>query len=295
MSTDKLKGRPPIPFETIAVAIAFSPRFEAILSEAGHLADKFKAKLLLIHVGPKTANKEEKLNRSLDKLGLSGLKNTIVWREGRAANVILQVCKENVVDLLVIGALKKESLFTFYLGSLARTISRKAKCSVLLVTQPGINSTSPKKLVVTGIDHPKTIHTINTAVYFAKAYKIPEIRVVKELDLTGLAMTLSDNTTATAATKLKKEITEGEEDKLHNIIRECQAEGINILEKTVKGKAGYALSKYSLEKKADILFINSPDISLGLLDRIFTHDVELILANLPCDIMLVHSRVKSEK
>lgn len=51
MDTNRLKGRLPFPFETIAVAVAFSPRLQAILGEARQLAQIFNARLLLIHVG----------------------------------------------------------------------------------------------------------------------------------------------------------------------------------------------------------------------------------------------------
>lgn len=288
MQLARLKGRPSFPFETIAVAVAFSPRLEAILAEAGHIATTFNARLLLIHVGIKNSNKEEKLNKLCAKLNLP--QPAVVWKKGKAAETILQVCKENVVDLLVLGALKKESILRYYLGSLARSISRKAKCSVLLITEPSAMRRKPSRIVVTGIEHPKTTETLKTAVYFAEQYDVPEIRVVKELDMTGMAMTLADDTTASAANKMKKEFTHEAEDYLQDIISKCRSKKVTLLEKTVKGKQGYAIARYARDKKADLLVINSPDKSMGLLDRIFTHDIEYILEDLPCDVLLVHSR-----
>lgn len=288
MDLKKLKGRPPFPFETIAVAVAFSPRLEAVLAEAGHLSATFGAELLLIHVGAKSNSKEDKLNKLCARLGLQ--KTRMVWRQGKAAETILTVCKENVVDLLILGALRKESLLQFYLGSLARTISRKAKCSVLLVTNPSVISSKPSRIIVNGVEHPKTTETLRTAVYFAEKYGIPEIKVVKELDMTGMAMTLADDTTVSDANKLKKEIANEAEDYLQKIIKSCKTKSVELLEKTVKGKPGYAISKYARDKKADLLVINSPDKTMGLLDRIFTHDMEYILEDLPCAVLIVHSR-----
>ena len=48
-----IKKKPAFPFETIAVAVAFSPRLEAILCEAKYLSELFNAKILLLHVGKK--------------------------------------------------------------------------------------------------------------------------------------------------------------------------------------------------------------------------------------------------
>ena len=53
----------------------------------------------------------------------------------------------------------------------------------------------------------------------------------------------------------------------------------------------YAISKYARDKRADLLVVNSPSTHLNLLDRIFTHDIEYVLADLPCDLLIVHSRV----
>ncbi|MCC7302890.1 MAG: universal stress protein [Bacteroidia bacterium] len=293
MDTSKLKGRPPFPFETIAVAIAFSPRLEALLSESHHLAKTFGARLILIHVGTANASKADKIQKVCAKAGITNPE--VIWKEGTPATTILQVCKENTVDLLVIGALKKESLLRFYIGSLARTICRKAKCSVLLLTRPSSIRRKPERIVVNGVEHPKTTESLKTAVYFAEKYDVKEVKVVKELDMTGMAMTLADDTTASHANKMKKEITSEAEGYLESIIHQCQTRQVQLTEKTVKGKPGFAIGKYARDKKADLLVLNSPDKSLGLLDRIFTHDLEFILEDLPCDILLVHSRNHSEK
>jgi hypothetical protein len=44
MNSDKLKGRASYPFETIGVAIAFSPRLEPLLCESKILAEVFGAR-----------------------------------------------------------------------------------------------------------------------------------------------------------------------------------------------------------------------------------------------------------
>lgn len=48
-----IKGRAPFPFETIALALAFSPRLEALIAETARLAQLHQAKALFIHVGKK--------------------------------------------------------------------------------------------------------------------------------------------------------------------------------------------------------------------------------------------------
>jgi nucleotide-binding universal stress UspA family protein len=287
----KLKGRPSFPFETIAVAISFSPRLEALLSESKRITDKLNASLILIHVGEKTPDKQQRLEKLIAKLGIDENKCRINWMDGEPVETILRLCKLNVVDLLILGALSKENILKYYLGSVARKISRRAKCSVLLLTNPSEESHRVKRFVVNGEDNPKSIHTINTALYLAKTFQVKEITIVKEMHTPGLAMTMAEDSTAPEATRMRKDMAIEEEAGLTTIIEKCDAGEILINERYIKGKPGFAIRSFAENKKADLLIVNSPDKQMGILDRIFTHDLEYILEDLPCDVLIVHSRV----
>jgi nucleotide-binding universal stress UspA family protein len=247
--------------------------------------------LILIHVGEKTKKKEDTLQKAIEKLGIDENQCRVIWAEGSAVETILRLCKLNIVDLLILGALKKENILNYYLGSVARKISRKAKCSVLLLTHPSTEKSNLKKIIVNGVDNPKTIHSVNTAMYIAGKYNVPEITIAKEVNDMELAMTIADDNTAPQSKEIKKHFNEEEKKKLLNIINKCEVKGIKINDKIIHGKPGYAISKFAREKRGDLLLINSPDTHLNLLDRIFTHDIEYILADLPCDVLIVHSRV----
>jgi nucleotide-binding universal stress UspA family protein len=291
MDLSKLKRRPSYPFETIAVAIAFSPRCEYVLREAKRLADIFGSSLLLLHIGEKTSEKERELDKMLATANVSENHSRVIWMDGEPVETILKLCKLNIVDLLVLGALEKENLLKFYLGSIARNISRKAKCSVLLLCNPENQPEKIKKVIVNGVENPKTVHTINTALYLAKNLKVKEVSIINESDVHGLAMTIADDSTAPETKEIKKNLSEEEDEKLSSMLEQCDIGDVKVNIKTIKGKPGYAISKYARDKKADLLVINSPDTHLGLLDRIFAHDIEYILADLPCNVLIVHSRV----
>jgi nucleotide-binding universal stress UspA family protein len=296
MSTDfdlhKLKKRPSYPFETIAVGLAFSPRMEIVLAEAKKIADACSSKLVLIHVGERTKEKEKQLDDILFRNNIEEKKVKVIWTEGDVVDTLLKLCKLNIVDLIILGALERENILKFYLGSIARTISRRAKCSVLLLTQRLTSQNAKQKIIVNaGADHPKTVHSINTALYFAKHLGVKEVTMVHEVHAPALAMAMAESSSAPEVTKIKKEHTEEESNKLHTLISKCDIGTLKINEKVVKGKPGYAIRQYAETKKADLLVINSPDTHLTFLDRIFTHDIEFILADLPCNLLIVHSRV----
>jgi len=288
---NKLKKRPSYPFETIAVGLAFSPRMEIILTEAKKIADACGSKLVLIHIGEKTKEKEKSLDNILFNTGIDEKKTKIIWTDGDVVNTILKLCKLNIVDLLILGALEKENIIKYYLSSIARSISRKAKCSVLLLTNSSAQKTKNKVIVNVGSEHPKTIHSINTALYFAKHIGVKDVTLVHEVHVPAMAMAMAESSSAPEVTRMKKEFTEEESNKLHSMIAKCDVGNLKINEKIIKGKPGYAIRQYAETKKADLLVINSPDTHLTFLDRIFTHDIEFILAELPCNLLIVHSRV----
>ncbi len=291
MDLSKLKKRPAFPFETIAVAISFSPRCPLILSEAKRISDILGATLLLLHIGEKNIEKEQELDDMMAKVGLDSNESRVIWMEGEPVDTILKLCKLNIVDLLIIGALEKENLLKFYIGSIARNISRKAKCSVLLLTNPSASEFKFKKFVVNGVENPKTVHTINASIYLAKKLNVKDITIVNEVNVPGMAMAMAEDSTAPEAKEIRKNLTEESEGQIQEIIKNADIGDIKLTSKIIKGKPGFAISKYAKDKKTDLLIINSPDTHLRILDRIFTHDIEFILADLPSNLLIVHSRI----
>ena len=290
MDLSKLKKRPSHPFETIAVAVSFSNRTQFVLAEAKHIADACGAVLILLHIGEKTKKKEQEMDGIINQAGINSREIRLIWMEGEPVETILRLCKLNIADLLILGALEKENLLKFYLGSIARNISRKAKCSVLLLTNPNKERQIYKKFVVNGIENKKTIHTINTSLYLANKLKAKDVIIVNESDVTGLAMAMADDSTAPQTKEIKKNITEEMSERIQSILNNRDTGNVKVSDKIIKGKSGYAISKFAKDKKADLLVINSPDTNLNVFDRIFTHDIEYILANLPCNVLIVHSR-----
>ena len=75
---------------------------------------------------------EENL-KEFDDLNEDNLKITHVVREGSPAKVILEVAKEEAVDLIVMGSSGKSGFDRFIMGSVADKVVNSAKCAVLVV------------------------------------------------------------------------------------------------------------------------------------------------------------------
>jgi nucleotide-binding universal stress UspA family protein len=287
MSEDK---KAPYPFETIAVAVAFSPRIEAILAESRRLQQLFKARMIFIHVGQKNLQQETYLKHLLHRFELDGAENKILWEEGDPVDVILEKCKELSVDLLVAGALEKESLVKYFMGSVARKFARKAKCSLLMLREPDIKHKPVLKIVVEGSDHFKTVNTVETAVYLAKLTGATDLTIIQESDVSKMALIRSEELSDGEVEARKQKIFIEEDKRLKEILKCTDCGNLKINIERLDGKPGYVITQYAREHKADVLLLNSPDTKLNLIDRVFQHDIEYALADLPCDLLIVHSR-----
>lgn len=274
-------------FKKIGIAIAFSPRLEALIAEAAKMQVGLKSEMVFIHVGNKSEEDVKTINEYLEKYNL--LNNSkLIWQEGETVETILNICNEEQLDLLVAGALEKESLIKYIMGSVARKLSRKIKCSMLMLTEPKIESSPLKSIVVEGSNNPKTENTIAVAIEIAKAFKVKNVDVIQETDLNKAVLIRSDEFKENEVVKHKENLID-EEDKRLNYILSCNDCGdIKINIDRIEGKPGYIISKYAREHHADLLILNSPDRKLNLIDRVFPTDIEFALADLPCNLLLVN-------
>ena len=284
----------PVTFNKVATAVAFSPTALAVMHEAIRIARMFKSHVYFIHAGKKTAESEKKLNELLTRLKCNKDYYDVVWRDEEPATAILNACKEFDIDLLIAGALQRENFLQFYKGSIARKLCRKANCSLLLLTHPTIESKPCEKIIVNGLDHPKTNDTLRTAFYVANAFNAKEVMVAEEIDPDKVGIKCDDDLSLAKANRKKANIARNEHTRFEKVLNETPvSQGIKIKEQCLFGKKGYSIGHYTRKNKADLLIMNSPDTKLGFFDRVFTHDLEFILADLPTDLLLVHSTRKT--
>ena len=123
----------------ILIGIAFSPNLKANIFEAIRLANMFDAELVGVHVGEKSQEKEYQLTQLISEAPTLNTPLKTVWQNGKPVDVILKTTIDQKIDLLILGAIQQENLYKYYVGSVARELTRKAICSVLLLIKPSIN------------------------------------------------------------------------------------------------------------------------------------------------------------
>ncbi|MEX2595139.1 MAG: universal stress protein [Anditalea sp.] len=273
-------------YKKIALAIAFSPTIEALICEVKRIKDIHQALLLLINIGEESEENKEFLDSLLERHKINKEEIKIIWRKGKPAKKILQICNNEGVDLLVAGALKKEVLFTYYLGSIARKIIRKAKCSVLILIEPGTSPKPFKKVVINGIQQAQTPFVINRAVEFCKLETTNRVFILNEIKMYGLQMATAGEGSKDEVSNFRKSLVNQEIAYVKNILKNIDTGSLKINIKVSTGRWTTELAKFSENIQADLLIVGGHN-NLNFFDRLFPHDLEELLINLPCNILIV--------
>ncbi len=276
-------------YKKIGVALAFSPRCQAMLAEAFRLKKLFEAELFCIHIGPKGTSEKEYMSNVLNKAGIKEEEIHLIWDEGKPIKKILQICKAEGIDLLVAGALQKEKLFNFYIGSVARKIIRKAGCSVLMLTNPSTDPKPFEKIVINGSDGVKDLKTIRRGIKLAHLEKASQTHIFKDIQGYGLSLIMSTEESEAEFAERRRELVHREIDEMNDLINTIDTYDVHINIKVAGGKEGHELKKFVEKIHADLLVMKAPERQLRFFDRIFPHYIEVIMADLPSNLLIDHN------
>lgn len=274
-------------YKRIGVAIAFSPRCEAIIGEAARLQKLYDAELILIHIGKEEPDEKSYLEELVSTTNINTDKLQFIWKKGNPAKKILSIGKKEKIDLLIAGALKKESVVKFYFGSIARTLIRKSKCSILMLINPTIPPKPFKRIVINGTEGDFYMETIKHGIEIAKLEKAERVYIFKGIKLFGLSMALAgEEENEHDQEETRREIVRDEIKEVEQILVELDTGDLNINVKVASGKPGFELRKFTKRIHADLLVVKSPSHKLNLLDRLFPHYLELVMEDIPSNLLI---------
>ncbi|MBT6160132.1 universal stress protein [Flavobacteriaceae bacterium] len=279
------------PFKTVLFGFAFSPSLKANVYEAMRLAHFLNAQLIFVHVGEQTAEKEAQFEALLNECPVRPKTIKTYWKVGDPVTTLADACREYQVDLLLLGALKRENVFKYYLGSIARKLTRKAPCSVLLMLNPSIERHPCKHIVVNGFDSPQTQETVEAAFYMGQALQSEKITLVEEISESRVAVSVSDDRTLRKATLRKEKIDREEKIRVTDIVKKIpkpKKEGLKWETQSIFGRRGYSIGHYARVVRADLLVMNAQE-EPRFYHRFFPKDLEHILAELPTDVLIIQS------
>lgn len=276
-------------FTKLLIGFAFSPNLRANIFEATRLAFQFDAEILFLHVGEKTTQKEQEFQQLLASIPQAPKKQSVIWKAGSPNDVIVATCKKEKVDLLLLGALKREKMLRYYLGSIARKVTRKAPCSVLLMLHPSVERIPCQHMVVNGFDSPHTLHTVEKAYEVAQALKTQKITLVEEISPSEIKIAVSDDKSLRKATLRKQKLNRQEERRVQDILKEipeAKKQDIKTQSQSIFGRRGYSIGHYARLMRADLLVMNAQEES-RFWHRLFPKDLEHILNEIPTNVLII--------
>jgi len=124
-----------VAIRNILVATDFSPCSDQAVRAALALARHFGARLHLLHVVPRAAEREAALDRlgAFAEAHVEGVPFTAAVAAGRPAPEIVQHAERERVDLIVVGTHGRTGLAHVVMGSVAEAVVRTAPCQVLTI------------------------------------------------------------------------------------------------------------------------------------------------------------------
>jgi nucleotide-binding universal stress UspA family protein len=271
------------PYRTVAVASTFSPRFLQVLAEAKRIRDRLCRQLQLIYVGNRDDETNKRFASAFLELALPE-DSAIHYQQGEdPAAAILEAARANEIDLLVAGALEKEVVLRPFLGNVARTLVRKANCSVILFTKP---ESQPKRLgrivfLAEYSDHGRA--ALLKALRLAALEKCEKLYVIR-------VYTTFDEARAKARTDRPEVESEGartleeEEIALEKFIDSAGPNDVPIEARCIRGNTGYAALDFIQAVDAALLTVPVDPAASG--EGLPAH-VAWITEVIPCSLWVI--------
>lgn len=147
-----------VAIRNILSATDFSPCSDQAVRAALALARHFGARLHLLHVVARAAEREAALDRlgAFAEAHVEGVPFTAAVAAGRAAPEIIRHAEQEQVDLIVVGTHGRTGLAHVVMGSVAEAVVRAAPCQVLTIRlreEAGETAAPPAQVAAAAVQH----------------------------------------------------------------------------------------------------------------------------------------------
>ena len=232
-------------YRRIGVATTFSPRFLAVLAEAARISRLFDSPLHLIHAAEEQPDKLSRFKAALQVLDLPP-GSPIHFEGGEPSEAILKVQSEHQIDLLIAGALERESLHRNFTGDVARRLLVQAPCVLLLFVEPEERAVPPAQIFVAIPDFsPFSRETFLKSTAFAEKIGAQEVTLLHV-----------QSTFAEAKEKALGNEPPSVEDALAEWTSERQTR-VSLDSRAIRGNTGFTACDYIQSSQANLLVLPS--------------------------------------
>ncbi len=279
-------GEPAI--RRILTCVTLSPYAPAVVRAARGLAACFGAEVTLLHVGEDRLEVQKRLRQEHAMDDEESPAPALLIRPGRADAVICRAAAEIDADLIVAGALERESAVRSLLGSTARNVARRAPCSVFLLLAGG-EPFVPWGRVVARIDLDAAAREL-LDLSLALAGHGAELHLVHEYSLPGLEHEMHRPAAAQESMAYADHGYAEARMLLGNVLEPLDLTRFSVTTQCVRGRNSVEVIRYADAVSADLLVLPAPRRRMGWLDRFFGNPMESVLDTLPCSVLLFRGR-----
>lgn len=216
------------------------------------MRDRLEATLSIIYVGERTDETNRKFREIFGALRLPA-DSTVHYGGGDPADGILRMIVQNNVDLVVAGALEKETALHPFLGNVARRVLREATCSVLLFTNPERDPKPLRRIVFVANYSDHAQHAFRQILPLAAAEKCERlyaIRVFTTFDEVRASIAAAENNEAP-----RPRTFEDEESALEKFVLDAGETEVPIEARCIRGNTGFAASDFVKSVEAQLLIV----------------------------------------
>ncbi len=275
-------------YRHVGIAVTFSPRMRALLSEAARYMGDLCRRVSLVHVGGRTQEKEQRFREALGEAGFPE-DAPIRWKCGAPEEALLQAVDEHEIDLLIMGVVKKEQAFRYYLGSVARDLVRNASCSLLLFTDPQRRPRPLRRMVVVTDYSESALIAMSKAVRFAEREGVERIYALRVLSSYGEAMVLTEGVRREEARAYR--MRDREKGLLRDFVDGIGHTGVEIEPACIEGHTGLVTSTFARDHEAGLLVMPSVSRHAHFFERLFPTDMEWVLREIPCNLWVAREHL----
>ncbi len=275
--------------KTVLISCSLSPKARGMIAAATAFASQMGASMHFCHVAKEDLEIRRRLTLLLNDLGVEN--PSLIIRPGAPDKIIRQLAKETKVDLIIAGALEHESTLVGILGSVARRLVRKAKCSVMLLTPSLINKTSSIRTIVASVSYdPLSSAMMHVVIDIARHFNAG-VRVVHQYDFSLRFLSAGEVGDEKKIVCYEGECAAVESQRLRNFIETFDWRGVVVKGECLKGADGSELSHLVERKQAQLMVIPAP-MRISFWQRFFNPPAEVVLQDLPCSIIFYRGRVR---
>ena len=270
-------------FNRAVVAAAFSPRLVAVLNEAHRLLKFLGTWPIIVHVGEDNPSNHIRLEEAVERSEFRDHPPICLVRSGHPAEALIGVAHEYDADLIVAGALKKEGLFKYYLGSVARKLARNAPMSVLLQTDPQVKPQPLRKIHCAVEYDEESKNAVQIACSIAALNDTRDLYVTHSFRMPGW----EEKKNFPVDIEEIRSIYHSEDTRLEKFLKQFKSCGLPYHMQSIYENSRSTTLNFTRQLEANMLIVPASKSRTGLWNRIVPHDMELALQNLPCSLLLV--------